>query len=142
MPYGYVLMISCQPVYFCVLAIISMFNAATTLLMILRFSSLYSHVIFSVVYFTARLPHPTLPHSVVHFTARLSHATQLDQLHSSISVLQPIPYQVNRVCYEQYVTRRVPGRQAVVVLFLENQHMDSSFVRNPGLVLIFAHGID
>lgn len=50
--------------------------------------------------------------------------------------------QVNRVCYEQYVTRRVPGRQAVVVLHLENQHMDSAFIRNPGIVLIFAHGID
>jgi len=50
--------------------------------------------------------------------------------------------QVNRVCYEQYVTRRVPGRQAVVVLYLENQHMDSPFIRNPGMVLIFAHGID
>jgi len=50
--------------------------------------------------------------------------------------------QVNRVCYEQYVTRRVPSRQAVVVLAFENQHMDETFIKSPGMVLIFAHGVD
>ncbi|XP_066263401.1 E3 ubiquitin-protein ligase NRDP1-like isoform X1 [Branchiostoma lanceolatum] len=50
--------------------------------------------------------------------------------------------QMNRRCYENYVTKRIPGKQAVVVMACENQHMGPDMVLEPGLVMIFAHGID
>ncbi|XP_070571036.1 E3 ubiquitin-protein ligase NRDP1-like [Ptychodera flava] len=50
--------------------------------------------------------------------------------------------QLNRHTYEQYVTRRIPGKQAVVVMAHDNQHMGEDFNVEPGLVMIFAHGIE
>ncbi|XP_065176956.1 E3 ubiquitin-protein ligase NRDP1-like [Sycon ciliatum] len=50
--------------------------------------------------------------------------------------------QMNRRRYEQYVTKRIPRKQAVVVLQCENQHMGDSMTVEPGLVMIFAHGVD
>ncbi|XP_077864327.1 E3 ubiquitin-protein ligase NRDP1-like [Saccoglossus kowalevskii] len=50
--------------------------------------------------------------------------------------------QLNRHTYEQYVTRRIPGKQAVVVMSHDNQHMGEDFTLDPGLVMIFAHGIE
>ena len=50
--------------------------------------------------------------------------------------------QLNRRRYEQYNTKRIPGKQAVVVMHLENEHMGDSMTAFPGLVLIFAHGIE
>ena len=50
--------------------------------------------------------------------------------------------QMNRRQYEQYVCRRVPGRQAVVVMACDNAHMSDDMICEPGLVMIFAHGIE
>lgn len=35
-----------------------------------------------------------------------------------------------------------PGRQAVVVMACENQHMPPDLILEPGLVMIFAHGVE
>ncbi|KAH9363031.1 E3 ubiquitin-protein ligase NRDP1 elgi [Haemaphysalis longicornis] len=50
--------------------------------------------------------------------------------------------QMNRRHYEAYVCKRIPGKQAVVVVACENQHMNDDMVLEPGLVMIFAHGIE
>jgi E3 ubiquitin-protein ligase NRDP1 len=50
--------------------------------------------------------------------------------------------QNNRRQYENYVCKRVPGKQAVVVLHCDNSHMSDDMIVEPGLVMIFAHGIE
>lgn len=50
--------------------------------------------------------------------------------------------QNNRRNYENYVCKRVPGKQAVVVLHCDNSHMSDEMMVDPGLVMIFAHGIE
>jgi len=50
--------------------------------------------------------------------------------------------QLNRRRYEQYVTKRVPGKQAIVIMASENEHMGESMVVLPGIVMIFAHGVE
>lgn len=50
--------------------------------------------------------------------------------------------QMNRHNYEQYVTRRIPGKQAVLVMYCENAHMGDVLIVEPGIVMIFAHGIE
>jgi len=50
--------------------------------------------------------------------------------------------QVNRRQYEQYVCRRIPGKQAVVVMACDNSHISDDMILEPGLVMIFAHGIE
>ena len=50
--------------------------------------------------------------------------------------------QINRRRYEQFVTKRVPGKQAIVIMSCENEHMDESMISSPGMVMIFAHGIE
>lgn len=44
--------------------------------------------------------------------------------------------------YEKYVCKRVPGKQAVLVLHCDNTHVDEHMMVEPGLVMIFAHGIE
>ncbi|KAI0989072.1 hypothetical protein GJ496_005613 [Pomphorhynchus laevis] len=41
--------------------------------------------------------------------------------------------QVNRGYYESYICRRVPGRQAVVMMASDNRHMASHMVTEPGI---------
>jgi len=36
----------------------------------------------------------------------------------------------------------VTGKQAVVVTCIENQHMPDDLIMEPGLVMIFAHGVE
>lgn len=50
--------------------------------------------------------------------------------------------QLNRRQYENYLTKRIPGKQAVVVMSCENQHMPEDLIIEPGLVMIFAHGVE
>lgn len=50
--------------------------------------------------------------------------------------------QLNRRYYDDYVTKRIPGKQAVVVLLCENTHMPSDMIADPGIVMIFAHGVE
>lgn len=50
--------------------------------------------------------------------------------------------QNNRRQYENYVCKRVPGKQAVLVLACDNGHMQDGMMVEPGLVMIFAHGIE
>jgi len=50
--------------------------------------------------------------------------------------------QMNRRRYEQYIARRIPGKQAVVVMACENRHMGDMMVLEPGIIMIFAHGIE
>jgi len=50
--------------------------------------------------------------------------------------------QNNRRIYDSYVCRRIPGKQAVIVLNCDNTHMSEDVMAAPGLVMIFAHGIE
>ena len=51
-------------------------------------------------------------------------------------------FQRNRRQYENYICKRVPGKQAVVVMACDNHHMNDDMLLDPGLVMIFAHGIE
>ncbi|XP_024877284.1 E3 ubiquitin-protein ligase NRDP1 elgi isoform X3 [Temnothorax americanus] len=50
--------------------------------------------------------------------------------------------QNSRRQYDNYVCKRVPGKQAVLVLHCDNMHMPEDMMVEPGLVMIFAHGIE
>lgn len=50
--------------------------------------------------------------------------------------------QMNRQMFNNYVCRKVNGHQAVVVFSFENQHMNDDMILEPGLIMIFAHGIN
>lgn len=50
--------------------------------------------------------------------------------------------QLNRRLYDNYVCRKIPGRQAVVVMASDNGHIAEDMLLDPGLVMIFAHGIE
>lgn len=50
--------------------------------------------------------------------------------------------QTHRHRYEEYVARRIPGKQAILILHYENQHMGGNLIIHPGIVIIFAHGIE
>ena len=50
--------------------------------------------------------------------------------------------QTNRRKYEHYIARRIPGKQAIVIMASENEHMGEVMIANPGVVMIFAHGIE
>lgn len=50
--------------------------------------------------------------------------------------------QNNRRQYENYVCKKIPGKQAVLVLLCDNAHMSEEMMVEPGLVMIFAHGIE
>ena len=50
--------------------------------------------------------------------------------------------QLNRRRYEQYVTKRIPGKQAIIIMSCENEHMGDSMIVSPGMVMIFAHGVE
>lgn len=50
--------------------------------------------------------------------------------------------QRNRKAYDNFVCRRIPNRQAVVVMSCDNPRMNSEMLLDPGLVMIFAHGIE
>ena len=51
-------------------------------------------------------------------------------------------HQNSRRQYEQYVCKRIPGKQAVVVMACDNTHISDDMILEPGLVMIFAHGIE
>lgn len=44
--------------------------------------------------------------------------------------------------YEKYICKRVPCKQAVVVLQIDNPLLDEDMMVEPGLVMIFAHGVE
>ncbi|CAF1445972.1 unnamed protein product [Adineta steineri] len=48
---------------------------------------------------------------------------------------------LNRRHYESYVCRRIVGQQAVVVLSCDNRHMNEIMLVEPGIVMIFSHGV-
>ena len=50
--------------------------------------------------------------------------------------------QMNRRIYENYICRKIPGKQAVVVMACDNIHVTEEMILDPGLVMIFAHGIE
>lgn len=50
--------------------------------------------------------------------------------------------QNNRRLYDLYVCKRIPGKQAVVVMAYENTHMSEDMILEPGLVMIFALGVE
>jgi len=49
--------------------------------------------------------------------------------------------QLNRRHYESYICRRITDKQAVVVLSCDNRHMNQLMISEPGLVIIFSHGV-
>ncbi|XP_054977082.1 E3 ubiquitin-protein ligase NRDP1-like [Sorex araneus] len=50
--------------------------------------------------------------------------------------------ELNQHYYENFVARHIPGLQAVAVMASENQHMSENMVLEPGIVMIFAHGVE
>lgn len=50
--------------------------------------------------------------------------------------------QVNRPLFDNYICRKITGQQAVLVTSYENQHMNDDMILEPGLIMIFAHGIE
>lgn len=50
--------------------------------------------------------------------------------------------QINRNHYIDFVCKRVPNKQAVLILACDNRHMPSHLVVEPGVILIFAHGVE
>lgn len=50
--------------------------------------------------------------------------------------------QINRNHYVNFVCKRVPNKQAVLILAVDNRHMPSHLITDPGVILIFAHGIE
>lgn len=50
--------------------------------------------------------------------------------------------QINRSQYASFVCKRVPNKQAVLILACDNRHMPNHMVIEPGTILIFAHGIE
>lgn len=50
--------------------------------------------------------------------------------------------QLSRQLYENYATKRIPGKQAVVAMAVENRHMPDDMIVEPGIVMIFAHGVE
>ncbi|XP_022690974.1 E3 ubiquitin-protein ligase NRDP1-like isoform X3 [Varroa jacobsoni] len=50
--------------------------------------------------------------------------------------------QRNRRAFENFVCKRIPGKQAVVALACDNMHMGDDMMVQPGLIMIFAHGIE
>jgi len=50
--------------------------------------------------------------------------------------------QLNRRVYENYVPKRIPGKQAVVITSCDNRHMGHDMILEPGLIMIFAHGVE
>ncbi len=42
----------------------------------------------------------------------------------------------------QYVLTCFVGKQAVVVMSCENHHMSEDMILEPGVVMIFAHGVE
>lgn len=75
-----------------------------------------------------------------HVTAELMENAHERRWPTGLSTLET--RQSNRRYYENYVCKRIPGRQAVVVMAIDNCHMNDDMVLEPGLVMIFAHGIE
>lgn len=50
--------------------------------------------------------------------------------------------QINRNHYVDFVCKRVPNKQAAIILACDNRHMPSHLVVEPGVILIFAHGVE
>lgn len=49
--------------------------------------------------------------------------------------------QLNRPLFENYVVRKLPNLQVVVMMACENHHMQDDLIAEPGIVMIFAHGV-
>ncbi|GIX82677.1 hypothetical protein CDAR_295763 [Caerostris darwini] len=75
-----------------------------------------------------------------HVTAELMENAHERRWPTGLSTLET--RQSNRRYYENYVCKRIPGKQAVVVMAIDNPHMNDDMVLEPGLVMIFAHGIE
>lgn len=50
--------------------------------------------------------------------------------------------QINREIFDNYICRKIPGHHAVAVMSCDNQHMNDDMILEPGLVMIFAHGVE
>lgn len=50
--------------------------------------------------------------------------------------------QLNRRHYESFICKRIPNKQAVVVMACDNRHMETHLITDPGMVFIFAHGVE
>lgn len=48
----------------------------------------------------------------------------------------------NRRYCESYQCRKIPGEQAIVIMAVDNSHMNGNMVLEPGLLIIFSYGID
>lgn len=77
------------------------------------------------------------PHNVVQELMENSHERRWPPGLSTLEIRQ-----MNRRVYENYVCRKIPGKQAVVVMACDNQHIGEEMILEPGLVMIFAHGIE
>lgn len=49
--------------------------------------------------------------------------------------------QSNRRYYDNFVCRRIMDAQAVIILSCDNRHMNESMIAEPGLIMMFSHGV-
>ncbi|GBN95314.1 E3 ubiquitin-protein ligase NRDP1 [Araneus ventricosus] len=92
------------------------------------------------------------PDSVLQAMVRIALTESGCPSHLSVQLMEnahesrwPSGLRANRVCkknYEDYVCKRIPGTQAVVVLAIDNHHMNDDMILSPGFVMIFAHGVE
>ncbi|XP_062585754.1 B-cell receptor CD22-like, partial [Saccostrea cucullata] len=47
----------------------------------------------------------------------------------------------NSELFERFKTRKIKGKQAVVILFFENKHMPEDLIKKPGIVITFCGGV-
>ncbi len=50
--------------------------------------------------------------------------------------------QINRALYSNFVCKRIANKQAVLLLACDNRHMSNHMIVEPGIILIFAHGVE
>lgn len=77
------------------------------------------------------------PTSILHDLMENSHERKWPPGLSSLEIRQ-----INREVFNNYFCRKIPEHQAVVVMSFENQHMNDDMILEPGLIMIFAHGIE
>jgi E3 ubiquitin-protein ligase NRDP1 len=65
-----------------------------------------------------------------------------DSLSKIKSVKSHLKTSFSNKCQMFKVCKRIPNKQAVLILACDNKHMPNHLVVEPGVVLIFAHGVE
>ncbi|GAB1302926.1 E3 ubiquitin-protein ligase NRDP1 [Apodemus speciosus] len=83
-----------------------------------------------------------IKHSLVESGCPASTVPELIENTHEYSGAQGLDRQMNRHSYENYVAKSILGKQAVLGLASQNQHMGNDMVQDPGLLMICARGTE